>query len=245
MARYLLPALTLFLLISFTASCSQKKGPDVTYGKYVDPEGAPVPTQARVEAEYLQNQLDARDRYIAKLERDLKAIDALGEIPDFTSEVVRDGKVQESGDSKEMAVRDIRLDFAGDPDKEGFRILLLDAVMFDSGMAEIKPRGKKLLRELAENLRQHYPNRHIVVRGHTDSEPIQHSQYRSNWELGAARSLNVLHFLITECGLSAEKISAQSFGKFQPVSANATPQGKQMNRRTELAVMPVGFAIGQ
>jgi flagellar motor protein MotB len=221
----------MFLPTFLGVSCAKSPRTDLSHGRYVDPEGAPVPTEARLEAEYLQNQVDARDRYIAKLEADLKAVNAFGQSPDFTTEYGADG----------TGTRDIRVEYEGDPAEKGFRILLLDSVLFDSGLADLTPQGRQLLTETAGKIHELHPERRIVVRGHTDSEPIARSGWRSNWELGAARSLNVLHYLVSECGISEDRVSAQSFGTQKPVEGNETPEGRRLNRRTELTVMPEGF----
>lgn len=119
-----------------------------------------------------------------------------------------------------------------------YTISLGGEVLFNSGKATLKPAGKEMLKRAAQYIKENYPDRNIVIQGHTDNVPIKYSGYKSNWELGAARSLTVLHFLIDQCGIPSERISAQTFGKFKPADDNSTSAGKSHNRRTVIAIMP-------
>jgi chemotaxis protein MotB len=75
-----------------------------------------------------------------------------------------------------------------------------------------------------------------MVEGHTDSDPIRHSGWKSNWELGAARSLTVLHYLADKAGVDPAMMSAATFSKYQPVAGNDNAQGKAQNRRAVIVI---------
>ena len=82
------------------------------------------------------------------------------------------------------------------------------------------------------------PDSFIAVEGHTDNEPIRYSGWKSNWELSSARALSVLHFMVDDCGIEARRLSANAYSEYRPVSDNATPEGKQQNRRVEIVILP-------
>jgi chemotaxis protein MotB len=109
-------------------------------------------------------------------------------------------------------------------------------VLFDSGHAELKPNGKRALSELADVLRT-LSNRRFQVAGHTDNEPIRRSAFKTNWELSAARALEVVSFLVSK-GIDARDLSAAGYGEFDPVETNETRDGRARNRRTEITLQP-------
>jgi len=123
---------------------------------------------------------------------------------------------------------------------EGEKIIvtLLAETHYRSGKAELTDEGKKEIDRVVQIVREKYPDREICVRGHTDTDPIKYSGWKSNWELGSARALNVLHYLMDKHGIKGEKISASTFSAYRPVGDNKTPEGKRQNRRTEIVIMP-------
>jgi chemotaxis protein MotB len=82
------------------------------------------------------------------------------------------------------------------------------------------------------------PENQIGIEGHTDNEPIKYSGWKSNWELSTARALSVLHYLIDEKGISPYRISAIGYGEYRPVTSNNTKEGRQLNRRVEIVILP-------
>ncbi len=122
--------------------------------------------------------------------------------------------------------------------ERGLVITFLSEVFFDSGRAELRADGKGALSKVAQVLNEKVPGSNVAVEGHTDNEPIRYSGWKSNWELSVGRSLAVLHFLVDECAVKPERLSANGYGQFRPVSDNETAQGKQKNRRVEIVILP-------
>lgn len=73
---------------------------------------------------------------------------------------------------------------------------LPEAVLFDSGRAELKPAGREVLERVGTVLSS-IDNRDFQVAGHTDDVPIRTARYPSNWELSTARAVKVARLLIT------------------------------------------------
>jgi len=125
--------------------------------------------------------------------------------------------------------------------REGrLRITLPSKVFFPSGSATLRSESKATLTKVAQAIRTQFPNRHIQIEGHTDTDPIRRTAhlYKSNWELSTARALSVLHYLIDRGGISPQMISAAGYGQYHPMAPNTTPAQKQKNRRVEIVVMP-------
>jgi chemotaxis protein MotB len=117
-------------------------------------------------------------------------------------------------------------------------IKLTSEVLFDSGSAEIQPRGQKVLALIAESLNA-YPERAISIEGHTDSVPIgKYSSYDSNWELSTARALAAVDFFRQQMRVDPRRLQVVGHGEFQPVASNQTIKGRQLNRRIEIRLMP-------
>jgi flagellar motor protein MotB len=117
-------------------------------------------------------------------------------------------------------------------------ISLLGETLYAPGKAELTAQGRATLDKAMGVIREQFPDREIVVRGHTDNQPIRYSGWKSNWELGAARSLGVLHYLMDKHGVKGENISAATYSYYRPVADNASPEGRQQNRRAEIVILP-------
>jgi chemotaxis protein MotB len=117
---------------------------------------------------------------------------------------------------------------------------VLDKILFDSGHAEIKPEGLAVLKRVVEILMT-VTDRVIRIEGHTDNIPIAGAlakRYPTNWELSAARALNVTRYLEKE-GIDPSILSAAAFGEYQPVAENDTPGGRAKNRRIAIILLPM------
>ena len=117
-------------------------------------------------------------------------------------------------------------------------ITLTNEVLFNSGSAEIKPAGKKVLSLIAESLNA-YPERAISIEGHTDNIPIgKNSIYESNWDLSGARALAALNFFQQKNQVSPNRLQLVGYGENHPVSSNETAEGRALNRRIEIKMLP-------
>src|SRR3989304_5982354 len=116
---------------------------------------------------------------------------------------------------------------------------MVDAVLFDSGKAEVKAGGQAILQKIVSILKD-VKDKSIRIEGHTDNVPIigmLAKKYPTNRELSAARALNVTRYL-QEQGIDPAHLSAIAYGEDKPVAGNDTPEGKGKNRRTEISRVP-------
>jgi chemotaxis protein MotB len=135
--------------------------------------------------------------------------------------------------SQEIKDSQVRLSM----EEKGLVITFVAEVLFDSGKAELKKDSLPLLAKVAAILKTEVPENNIGIEGHTDNQPIAHSNWKSNWELSAHRALSVLHYLETQ-GINSERLSASGYGAYRPVASNDTKEGKQLNRRVEIVILP-------
>ena len=116
---------------------------------------------------------------------------------------------------------------------------VLDKILFDSGQTEIRPEGLLVLKRVVDILIT-VTDKVIRVEGHTDSIQIAGAlakRYPTNWELSAARALNVTRYLEKE-GIDPTLLAAVAFGEYQPVADNDTPEGRAKNRRIAIILLP-------
>jgi chemotaxis protein MotB len=119
----------------------------------------------------------------------------------------------------------------------GDRFVLQSEVFFDSGKADLKPEGRGELDKVAAVLvgleRQIPADIPWVLRvdGHTDARPIT-GQFKSNWDLSAARAISVVQYLIDK-GVKPSRLVAAGFGEFQPIDTGTTEDAYRRNRRIE------------
>jgi chemotaxis protein MotB len=121
----------------------------------------------------------------------------------------------------------------------GDRFVFQAEVLFPKGSADLNDAGKVEMLKLADALRQ--LEREIPtdiawvlrVDGHTDIDPIQSPEFKSNWELSSARAINVVKFLVAQ-GVAPRHLVAAGFGEFQPLVEGDSEDAKSENRRIEL-----------
>jgi len=119
--------------------------------------------------------------------------------------------------------------------REGIVVDLSGSLLFDSGKADLKPKAKVFLNEIAIELRQ-IPNE-IRVGGYTDNIPPNSPLYPTNWELSTARALAVSRYLIESCGIPPERVGAAGYGEYRPVANNDTRENRALNRRVEIVII--------
>jgi chemotaxis protein MotB len=125
--------------------------------------------------------------------------------------------------------------------RDSLRVDMVDEILFDSGEATLKPAGVEVLNRVGEILKK-AEDKQIVVQGHTDNVPIigrLAERFPTNWELSAARSVNVVRSLQEDVGLDPTRLSAASFSEYQPRTDNRTEEGRQKNRRIEILLAPL------
>jgi chemotaxis protein MotB len=121
----------------------------------------------------------------------------------------------------------------------GDRFVFQSEVFFDAGQATLKPEGMSELDTVANallELERRIPSDIawvMRVDGHTDVRPILTAQFRSNWELSAARAISVVQYLISK-GISPQHLVAAGFGEFQPLDTAPSEAAYSRNRRIEL-----------
>jgi chemotaxis protein MotB len=124
--------------------------------------------------------------------------------------------------------------------KDKLTLNMVEKILFNSGQAEVKESGKKVLDSIAAALKN-VQDKDIRVEGYTDNVPLSPKltdRFPTNWELSTARATNVVRYLVEKDGLDPSHLIAAGFGQYHPISTNDTPEGRAQNRRIDIVLVP-------
>jgi chemotaxis protein MotB len=125
-------------------------------------------------------------------------------------------------------------------DRHSVNVVLAERILYDSGSAAIKPEGVKVLKHIAEALRNN-PATQVRVEGHTDDVPIRTApppRFSTNFELSFARAVGVVKSLKEMDGLKPWRLSAMGLADTRPLLSNIDDNARARNRRVEIIVTP-------
>ena len=120
-------------------------------------------------------------------------------------------------------------------EEEGLMIRIKERALFPSGSAELVPESQRI-GPIVAGLLAAVPER-VLISGHTDTDPINTSQFPSNWELSSVRAMTFMKYLLSiNSSLNPARFSAIGYGEYRPIALNDTAEHKQQNRRVEILI---------
>jgi len=122
-------------------------------------------------------------------------------------------------------------------DKGVVYVDISDKLLFASGKYDVTPRAQEVLGKVAKVLKSQ-PDIEFMVEGHTDNKPYRRGVLLDNWDLSVKRSTAVIRILQNKYGLEPAHMAAAGRGEYQPVSTNDTEEGRALNRRTRIVILP-------
>jgi chemotaxis protein MotB len=157
-------------------------------------------------------------------------------------------------DKRAAAIEDIQKQFAKMIDTGQLKIAarhgelvvsLPSEVLFPSGSSVLSKQGEYAIVEVAAVLKK-LPNRRYLVVGHTDNQDFAKLKAgdtaaacaaKDNWQLSLERALTVTRVMVT-AGMDQKNIIPAGEGDHDPIAANTSADGRQKNRRIEIALLP-------
>jgi chemotaxis protein MotB len=112
-----------------------------------------------------------------------------------------------------------------------------DKLLFASGKYNVAQRAQEVLGKVATVLKAQ-PHIEFMVEGHTDNVPYRHGDLLDNWDLSVKRATAVVRILQNKYGLEPAKMAAAGRSEYLPVADNATTDGRALNRRTRIVILP-------
>jgi len=113
---------------------------------------------------------------------------------------------------------------------EGIKITFDSGILFDTNKADLRPASITEIDKMAAVL-QKYPDTNVLVEGHTDASGSD----AINQPLSERRAQAVANQTIAK-GVAASRVTTKGYGSSQPIADNSTAEGKQANRRVEVAI---------
>jgi outer membrane protein OmpA-like peptidoglycan-associated protein len=114
---------------------------------------------------------------------------------------------------------------------EGIKVTFDSGILFDVNKADLRPEAKTNLQNLAAIL-QKYQDTDIIIEGHTDNTGTD----AYNLTLSEQRAKTVANF-VAGLNVNPTRFTIMGYGESQPIDSNETVEGRQQNRRVELAIM--------
>ena len=117
---------------------------------------------------------------------------------------------------------------------EGIIVQVQGEVLFASGQAELTASGRRTLDKILPELQR--SGQRLRVEGHTDSDPIVRSRWKTNLRLSSERAISVAQYL-TGGGVEASMVSVGGYGEHRPIAAGNDDASKAANRRVEILLL--------
>jgi chemotaxis protein MotB len=113
-----------------------------------------------------------------------------------------------------------------------------DKMLFKSGSYEVTDKAKEVLGKVAKVLKNQ-SGISCMVEGHTDNVPYKGNKILvDNWDLSVKRATSVVRILQKEYDMDPAKMLAAGRSEYNPVTSNDTKEGKSVNRRTRIVILP-------
>jgi chemotaxis protein MotB len=169
-------------------------------------------------------QIEKKDEYIKALQSAKSKADSLNlALAVNLKSVLADG----------IADQDIEVSV----DKTVVFVNLSNKMLYRSGSAVITPRANEILGKIAKILAAH-PELEVMVEGHTDNVSISTADMKDNWDLSVKRATSVVRVLQNKFNVDPSKMIAAGRGEHMPLTSNETRDGREINRRTRIIILP-------
>jgi chemotaxis protein MotB len=122
-------------------------------------------------------------------------------------------------------------------DKTVVYINLSDKMLYQSGSYKITERASEVLAKIAA-IANSRPNLELMVEGYTDNVSINTNCISDNWDLSVLRATSVVRSLQEEHGIDPNRLIAAGRGEYNTLATNDTAEGRAVNRRTRIILLP-------
>ncbi len=122
-------------------------------------------------------------------------------------------------------------------DKTVVFINLSDKMVYQSGSSILTTRAKEVLAKIALIV-QGREDLEVMVEGYTDNRPIKRDCFDDNWDLSVKRATSVVRVLQNDYGVDPNRLIAAGRGEYNVLASNDTAEGRSLNRRTRIIILP-------
>lgn len=170
------------------------------------------------------SQLSKKDKYIGYLQAAKTKADSINlALAVNLKSVLRDG----------IADEDVNIQV----DKTVVFINLSDKMLYQTGSSRLTSRANEVLGKIAKIIKEK-PNLEVMVEGYTDNVPIRNSCMEDNWDLSVKRATSVVRELQKKHNIDPNRLIAAGRGEYNTLATNSTAEGRSINRRTRIIILP-------
>lgn len=164
-------------------------------------------------------------------------------VADMQSALEEAQRRKAQAEAREAEYKDLLARFQSLIDSGRLRVRIIDGrmvvqlatdVLFGSGQSKLSPEGVAAIQEIGSVLGS-IADRRYEVAGHTDNIAMRRGD--GNWILAFQRANSVVQAMIGG-GMPAGRVHAASYGEHRPVASNEEPDGRALNRRIEIVIVP-------
>jgi chemotaxis protein MotB len=116
-------------------------------------------------------------------------------------------------------------------------ISISDKMLFKSGSYKINDKAREVISKIAKIVNDH-TELDILIEGHTDNVPIQTECMLDNWDLSVKRATSIVRLMQNEYNVQPQRMTAGGRSEYIPKNSNKTSEGRTINRRTEIIILP-------
>ena len=169
-------------------------------------------------------QLETKDKYIQLLQAAKNRTDSIN----LALAVNLKGVLSEGIEDNDVEVK---------VDKTVVFVNLSDKMLYKSGSANLTSRASEVLGKIAKIIDSR-PELEVMIEGYTDNQPIKTSCLKDNWDLSVKRATSVVRELQNSYNIDPNRLIAAGRGEFNALESNDTAEGRAINRRTRIIIMP-------
>jgi len=170
------------------------------------------------------SQLEKKDKYIQLIQAAKTKADSIN----LALAINLKGVLQDGIEDKDVEIK---------VDKTVVFVNLSDKMLYQSGSANLTPKANEVLGKIAKIIESR-PDLEVMVEGYTDDRPINTSCMSDNWDLSVKRATSVVRVLQKNYGVNPDRLIAAGRGQYNVLASNNTPEGRAMNRRTRIIILP-------
>jgi chemotaxis protein MotB len=122
-------------------------------------------------------------------------------------------------------------------DKTVVYINLSDKMLYRSGSHKLNSGAKDILAKIAKIIEDR-PEYEVIVEGYTDSRSISNDCISDNWDLSVKRATSVVRSLQDDYKIDPNRLIAAGRGETNAIASNETSEGRSLNRRTRIIILP-------
>lgn len=170
------------------------------------------------------SQLEKKDKYIGLLQAAKTKADSIN----LALAVNLKGVLSEGLSDKDVEIK---------VDKTVVFVNLSDKMLFQSGSSNITSKASDVLGKIAKIIESR-PDLEVMVEGYTDNVPIKNGCIDDNWDLSVKRATSVVRVLQKNYKIDPKRLIAAGRSEYTTLASNDTPEGRSINRRTRIIILP-------